>query len=801
MSNCHCSVCLSDFPIERFRRLACGHCFCGTCTTELQRMTPRAACPQCRASIAEGDVQPIYLTIVAARPLESVVADGLRRMDHDSKLVSVKIAERKLRQVAEQPHVRREEVGELLSAIEDFSKRIAPIFKRAKSQIAEIATLKRELEKLAELKAEAEQATTLRGEVAILRAEMQELKKELHNANSERELAIGLADKGTKQVLELRKQLQKTQTESQAEIRRLKGFLERNSQDRSAQKQKISGLEQENHRLAQQMEDLLAERPRVQNSSCSDDFESDLEIEEEVFPSPPQSTESIAFPFEGMPRPGFGSDWQLARDLTTDTPVSSEEHLPLPATQQPLDCPTCELRYGSNTGRPYVPTTSPLLDTSPEHILSICNNDSEQLGGDEVDVVIVDRSWSEDFESESNSDAAETASSRHNGTATGAAAVASDDRPEGVWTLPPLAFTRRKLWPRIAQFYMPRFADEADESLYQREVWGQSKRLSLWSSVFFIASCILAIVTIQSRWSLLTRYSTLEWPHFFPFPSCSFLCISAWSWPLYDILYAYLCGFYERNPYKDRPFSCGSKDFLSTFYYTAALQAVAMFGTSLKRLPATIGAVIFLIFSCVTILPMNHACLRNVINFVIFQCVLLYMHSQKENSSRKLFWLRTQLKAQVQQTRKAQMNERQAADSKRRLTSYVFHEVRVPLNTALLAVQNMASRPIAKDHEVEFNALEGSLSMMSKVLNDVLDFNRMDSGQLETLSRPYAFHKVLLSLFIPLRLAADARKLEFVVDLDPRIDEVATRAAYQSMHPTSEMTPGLVVGDETRLRK
>lgn len=39
----------------------------------------------------------------------------------------------------------------------------------------------------------------------------------------------------------------------------------------------------------------------------------------------------------------------------------------------------------------------------------------------------------------------------------------------------------------------------------------------------------------------------------------------------------------------------------------------------------------------------------------------------------------------------------------------------------VLAVQNMAARPIAKDHEVEFSALEGSLSMMSKVLNDVLD--------------------------------------------------------------------------------
>jgi len=88
-----------------------------------------------------------------------------------------------------------------------------------------------------------------------------------------------------------------------------------------------------------------------------------------------------------------------------------------------------------------------------------------------------------------------------------------------------------------------------------------------------------------------------------------------------------------------------------------------------------------------------------------------------------------------------------------RVVSYVFHDkfltfiweplcpnlflriqVRVPLNTArkrhfapvvfelnfcssVLAVQNMdASGTVAKEQEIEFNALEGSLSMMSKGL-------------------------------------------------------------------------------------
>ena len=48
----------------------------------------------------------------------------------------------------------------------------------------------------------------------------------------------------------------------------------------------------------------------------------------------------------------------------------------------------------------------------------------------------------------------------------------------------------------------------------------------------------------------------------------------------------------------------------------------------------------------------------------------------------------------------------------------------------------------------------------------------MDSGRFESVSKPYYFHQVMRSLFVPLRLAADARQLEFITDLDVRIDRV-----------------------------
>ena len=74
------------------------------------------------------------------------------------------------------------------------------------------------------------------------------------------------------------------------------------------------------------------------------------------------------------------------------------------------------------------------------------------------------------------------------------------------------------------------------------------------------------------------------------------------------------------------------------------------------------------------------------------------MHFKRESSERRLYSLRDQLKVQFRATQKAQVSERKEASSKRRLTSYIFHEVsaffqssnvdterqqvRVPLNTA-----------------------------------------------------------------------------------------------------------------------
>ncbi|KAI0246901.1 hypothetical protein BJV78DRAFT_91293 [Lactifluus subvellereus] len=473
------------------------------------------------------------------------------------------------------------------------------------------------------------------------------------------------------------------------------------------------------------------------------------------------------------------------------------------------------------------PSTSSLVEDSAAGSNVGLRGDSQggcQYEDDgEVDEVVVDRKWSDDNNKSSVSLSDEQDLSHDkSGHITGPGPSTDRDShtgASGFWGLcTPLIILRWRVFPAIVDFFSPKFLNLKSELHYVKENWFMRKSLAIWSSLFLVINWTVNVALIPGPVLLIDKIFLYgiapacifpipvlviyDWPRDRPNAYQVVLAISIWCWGVYQLLYIFLCGLYNPN---FSVFRCGRRDFLSMFYFVCAVPTVALFGLRQKRFPAVICATIWGSFASAVILPHRKTWTRNVLNFVIFQGFLVCVHYMLEMSERRLYILRDQLKVQFHATQKAQINERKAADSKRRLTSYVFHEVRVPLNTALLAVQNMeASGIVPRAQEIEFKALEGSLSMMSKVLNDVLDFNRMDSGRFESVSKPYSFHQVIRGLFVPLRLATDARHLELVTDLDPCIDKVARDAVHVACGLDPEKAPeqlgdGLVVGDETRL--
>ncbi|KAL5476820.1 hypothetical protein ACEPAI_3006 [Sanghuangporus weigelae] len=387
-------------------------------------------------------------------------------------------------------------------------------------------------------------------------------------------------------------------------------------------------------------------------------------------------------------------------------------------------------------------------------------------------------------------------------------------------------FLRWTAWPIIDDFFRGNFVVEKLEQEYRRELWWSGKTLALYSSVFFIVHWILILALSARPFTLsddifyygIGPLISIPIPFLvifdYPFKGSKkqiafqiYISICVWAWSIYTTVFMYVCDFYQKRG----PSHCGSRDFVGVLFFSVALPPIAMYGLRQTRIANVIGFSIFFIISCALLLPEHSAYARNVIDALLFHIFLLYIHNKREKTERRNFSLRDQLKAQFRAAQKAQINERRANDSKRRLTSYVFHEVRVPLNTALLAVQNLeATEEIQQSKEIEWKALTGSLSMMSKVLNDVLDFDRLDSGRFSTVKTPYNLHQTIRSILVPLGLAANARGLTLTDDLDKNIDRIARRAALAANGAdvatiASELAKsdeeGLVLGDEMRLRQ
>ncbi|QRV85043.1 response regulator receiver [Ceratobasidium sp. AG-Ba] len=359
-----------------------------------------------------------------------------------------------------------------------------------------------------------------------------------------------------------------------------------------------------------------------------------------------------------------------------------------------------------------------------------------------------------------------------------------------------MVLLRYRIWPVIERFFSLHFHDPVAEAQYRRETFYTGKTLAFWASCFLLLNWILGAALLTKPYTLqdsifffgvapfltvpLPVFVTFDWPRTHPWIYQMWLGAAVWAWGFYTICFMHLCGKYGAPSH----FDCENKDFLVLFYYVTGLPVIAIFAMQQNRTVQTTLVVAFICTAGGFFLPYNRNWIRHILNLIIFHAFILYINWMRETAERRLYVLRDQLKTQYKQTQKAQISERKSSESKRRLTSYIFHEVRVPLNTALLAAQNLAGTgAIQREHEIEFNALEGSLNMMSKVLNDVLDFNRMDSGRFETVSKPFAFHAVIRSMLVP---------------LDEEIDRQARLAAYRAQ--AQEMEFGSSQPDRTGLK-
>ena len=123
-----------------------------------------------------------------------------------------------------------------------------------------------------------------------------------------------------------------------------------------------------------------------------------------------------------------------------------------------------------------------------------------------------------------------------------------------------------------------------------------------------------------------------------------------------------------------------------------------------------------------------------------------------------------------------------AGESKAKFLANMSHEIRTPINT-VIGMNEMILRE-NKDEEIEEYAynIKRASEMLLSLINDVLDFSKMEAGKLQLVESDYYLATMLNDVVMGIRNRAQKKNLELKLEID-------------------ETMPSMLKGDEIRIKQ
>lgn len=142
-----------------------------------------------------------------------------------------------------------------------------------------------------------------------------------------------------------------------------------------------------------------------------------------------------------------------------------------------------------------------------------------------------------------------------------------------------------------------------------------------------------------------------------------------------------------------------------------------------------------------------------------------------ESQFEQLKDLNQQLLQQKLEMEKASEEVKKATQSKVDFLSIITHELRTPLNAVIGTVQLLQEENPLPQQQKGLEILRFSADNLSSLINDILDFNKIEAGKIELEEKPFSLRHLLENIQNSLRIRAEEKGLEFRLRIDRHLPE------------------------------